>query len=123
MRCKEKVLLSACLHVSLLRARRRNVPEGSLAALRVMNPNGPSALTAPGPQEVGGEHVEGHQDLILAMQGSGTVNGISPPGREGLVLQASEGNQGLAASGLARRTVVPRQDSPLHNGFESIWVN
>ena len=67
-----------------------------------MSSNGPSALTAPGPQEVGGEHVEGHQDLIPALQASGTVNGISPVGREGLVLQASEGNQGLAPSGLAQ---------------------
>ena len=67
-----------------------------------MSPNGPSALTAPGPQEVGGEYVEGHQDLIPALQASGTVNGISPPGRAGLVLQASEGNQGLAPSGLAQ---------------------
>ena len=70
--------------------------------LQVMSPDGPSAPTAPGPQEVGGEHVEGHQDLIPALQASGTVNGISPPGREGLVLQASEGNQGLAPSGLAQ---------------------
>ena len=30
------------------------------------------------------------------------MNGISPPGREGLVLQAPEGNQGLAPSGLAQ---------------------
>ena len=77
-----------------------------------MCPNGPSALSVPGPQ-VGGEHVEGHQDLIPAMQGSGTVNGISPPGREGLVLQASEGNQGLAPSGLAHQgaglDLVPAQ--------------
>ena len=42
--------------------------------------------------KVGGEHVEGYQDLIPATQGPGTANGISPPGREGLVLQASEGN-------------------------------
>ena len=81
---------------SLLRERRSNVPGGPFTALQVMSPNGPSALTAPGPQEVGGE------DLIPALQASGTVNGISPPGREGLVLQASEGNQGLAPSGLAQ---------------------
>ena len=87
---------------SLLRERRSNVPGGPLTALQVMSPNGPSTLTAPGPQEVGGEHVEGRQDLIPALQASGTVNGISPPGREGLVLQASEGNQGLAPSGLAQ---------------------
>ena len=55
--------------------------------LQVMSPKGPSALTAPRLQEVGGEHVKGHQDLIPAMQGSGTANGIPPPGREGLVLQ------------------------------------
>ena len=78
------------------------MPERLPGALQVMSPNGPSALAAPGPQEVGGEHVEGHQDLIPAMQSSGTVNGISPPGREVLVLQASEGNQALAPSGLAQ---------------------
>ena len=81
---------------SLLRERRSNVRGGPLTALQVMSPNGPSALTAPGLQQIGGEHVEGHQDLIPALQASGTVNGISPPGREGLVLQASEGNEGLA---------------------------
>ena len=61
---------------SLLRERRSNAPGGPLTALQVMSPNGPSALTAPGPQEVGGEHVERHQDLIPALQASGTVNGI-----------------------------------------------
>ena len=53
---------------SLLKGRRSNVPEGPLTALQVRSPNGPSALTAPGPLEVGGEHVDGHQDLIPAMQ-------------------------------------------------------
>ena len=73
--------------------RRSSAPGGPLPA-QIMSPNGPSALTAPGPQEVGGEHVEGHPDLIPALQASGTVNGISPPRRKGLVLQASESNQG-----------------------------
>ena len=48
------------------------MPEGLPGALQVMSPNGPSALAAPGPE------------------------------RAGLVLQASEGNQGLAPSGLAQ---------------------
>ena len=97
---------------ALLRVTRTSTPEGLPGALQVMSPNGPNALTAPGSQEVGGEHVEGHQDLIPALQASGTVNGISPPGRAGLVLQASEGNQGLAPSGLAQAAgldLVPTQ--------------
>ena len=57
----------------LLRGRRFSSPEGVSMPLQVVVPNGPSTLTAPGPQEVGGEHVDGHQDLIPAMQGSGTV--------------------------------------------------
>ena len=65
----------------LLRGRRNSMFEGLPGALQVVSPNGPSALTAPGPEEVGGEYVEGHQDLIPALQASGTVNGISPPGR------------------------------------------
>ena len=83
-------------HGSPTQGKTYSMPEGLPGALQVMSPNGPSALTAPGPQEIGGEHVEGHQDLIPALQASGTVNGISPPGSAGLVLQASEGNQGLA---------------------------
>ena len=94
--------LACCAMDPLLRGRRNSMPEGLPGALQVMSPNGPSAMTAPGPQEVGGEHVEGRQGLIPALQASGTANGISPPGREGLVLQASEGNQGLAPSGLAQ---------------------
>ena len=69
---------------ALLRGRRVSAPQGLPGALQVMSPNVPSARIAPGPQEVGGEHVEGHQDLILAMQGSGTVNGISPIEGKGL---------------------------------------
>ena len=84
---------------SLFRERRFSSPERALMPLQVLSPNGPSELTAPGPPEVGGEHVEGHQDLIPAMQGSGMA---SPPGREGLVLQASVGNLGQAPSGLAQ---------------------
>ena len=68
---------------SLIRERRFSSLEGAPMPLQVMSPNGPSTLTAPGPQEVGGEHVEGRQDLIPALQASG-------PTRKGRACVASK---------------------------------
>ena len=87
----------------LLRRRRISTPAGLPAALQVMSPNGPSALTAPGPQQVGGEHVERHQDLIPAVHGSGTVNSewqfLTWKGR---ACVANVGGQSGISSGLAQ---------------------
>ena len=67
----------------LLKGKRFNSSEGVSMPLQVMSPNGPSAPRAPGLPEVGGEHVQGHQDLIPATQGSGTVQWIASPHPEG----------------------------------------
>ena len=102
----------------MFRRRSSSNTPGDLIDLQVMSPTAPSGEIQ-GPNAHDGEGVEGHQDLVPAMsagpmgpndqQNRGLANGVSPPGRVGIV-QSHGRNQGLAASSLDQ---VPIQGAGL----------